>query len=209
MNIDLKRLSSFSIVIFIIAMLATSCNQQNNTNSTNPIVDTSATMKVDSSAIDQLVVPTPNVVIEDTNLTSKGIAIPNLNKKGLKGKTTITLPTKGTGAMDMDKEGVYANVEYLPSFPGGNKGLQKFFDDNLEYPAAATDEGVEGTVNLSFIVDENGKLSSPKVIGAPQGYGLEAEALRVVSKMPNWNPGKLKGKNVKTKFTLPVTFQLY
>jgi TonB family protein len=137
-----------------------------------------------------------------------GTAKPNPAKKGLKGKAVITVPAKGTGAMEMDKEGIYSNVEYLPSFPGGAKGLQKFFDNNLQYPTAATDDGIEGTVNVSFIVDENGKLSSPQVQGQAPGFGLEAEALRVIQKMPSWTPGKLKGKNVKTRFTLPVRFQL-
>jgi hypothetical protein len=58
------------------------------------------------------------------------------------------------------------------------------------------------------VVDETGKLSNPEVMGKRVAYGLEAEALRVVSQMPAWNPGQLKGKNVKTRFTLPVKFIL-
>ena len=112
--------------------------------------------------------------------------------------------------MEMDNSGVYANVEYLPAFPGGNKGLQNYFDKNLEYPADASNEGVEGTVNVSFVVDENGKLSSPQVVGKDRlGYGLEEEAIRVITRMPAWNAGKLKGQNVKTRYTMPVRFVLY
>lgn len=144
-----------------------------------------------------------------TSQEGQDTAKPNAAKKGMKGRATITAPTKGTGAMEMDKSGAYNNVAFLPSFPGGNKGLQKFFDDNLSYPVAATDEGVEGTVNVNFIVDEHGKLGTPSIQGRPLGYGLESEALRVVNKMPSWTPGRLAGRNVKTKFTLPVVFQLY
>lgn len=209
MQIDLKTINSFTVIMIASGLMIMSCNPENKQTTSDNVLDTSSIMKVDSSALNNISVTPPTTITVDSGLLNKGVAVPNLKKKGLKGKTTITLPTKGTGSMDMDNEGVYSNVEFLPSFPGGNKGLQKFFDDNLEYPAAATDDGVEGTVNISFVVDENGKLTLPKIQGAPLGYGLEAEALRVVNKMPNWNPGKLKGKNVKTKFTLPVTFQLY
>jgi len=147
----------------------------------------------------------------NTGDNKAGMAKPNPAKKGMKGKVAISeAPApKSTAKMEADNTGVYSNVEIIPSFPGGYKGLQKFFDDNLEYPAEATNEGVEGTVNVTFVVDETGKLTSPKVSGEKLGYGLEAEALRVVNKMPTWNPGKLKGKNVKTSFTLPVRFVLY
>ncbi len=109
----------------------------------------------------------------------------------------------------MDKSGVYDNVEYFPAYPGGSKGLQKYFDKNLVYPDEATNEGVEGTVYVTFVVDEKGKLSSPQVMGNKLGYGLEEEAIRVINKMPSWTPGKLKGQNVKSRYTLPITFQLY
>ena len=110
--------------------------------------------------------------------------------------------------MEADKSGTYSNVDVYPSFPGGAKGLQEYFDKNLVYPAEATNDGVEGTVNVMFTVDETGKLSDAHVMGEQQGYGMDDEALRVVKTMPAWNPGKLKGKNVKTMFTLPVSFQL-
>ncbi|MCP9753208.1 energy transducer TonB [Ferruginibacter sp. HRS2-29] len=205
---------SFSVKLFGAALLlggviATGCNNDKKEPSVTSVssMDT-ASMKVDSSN-SMVSDGSTAAVVPATTADTAGTAKPNAAKKGMKGKATITMPTKGTGSMEADNTGVYSNVEYLPSFPGGNKGLQKFFDDNLEYPAAASDDGVEGTVNVSFVVDENGKLTSPQVVGAPLGYGIENEAIRVVNKMPVWNPGKLKGRNVKTRFTLPVVFQLY
>jgi len=209
---------SFSVKLFGAALLfsgiiATGCNNEKKEPSVTSVssMDT-ASMKVDSTnGMVSNGADTTSMAPSTTTATSDpaGTAKPNPAKKGMKGKTTITMPTKGSGSMEADNTGVYSNVEYLPSFPGGNKGLQKFFDDNLEYPATASDDGVEGTVNVSFVVDENGKLSSPQIVGAPLGYGIENEAIRVINKMPTWNPGKLKGKNVKTRFTLPVVFQLY
>ena len=161
----------------------------------------------DSSSMSKMAAP-PTANSTSSAVNAGAMPKPNATKKGMKGKAVITVPSKGTGSMEMDKEGIYNNVEYLPSYPGGTKALQRFFDDNLHYPTAATDDGIEGTVNVDFIVDENGKLTSPHVQGQAPGYGLEAEALRVIQKMPAWTPGKLKGKNVKTRFSLPVKFQL-
>lgn len=198
--------------IAITASLIVSGCHNNDTNTTSdtistadtshPVVtDTANTMRKDSGA------PAPSVT--DTAMKAKtGTAKPNSAKKGLKGKASITLPSKMTGPMTPDASGTYANVDYIPSFPGGNKGLQQFFDDNLTYPEDASNNGVEGTVNISFTIDETGKLLSPVVDGAQEGYGLDEEALRVVNKMPKWNPGKIKGKPVRTKFILPVRFVL-
>jgi len=138
-----------------------------------------------------------------------GKAKPNPAKKGLKGKATVVAPVRSSEKMEADASGVYANAEYLPTYPGGATALQKYFNDHIEYPSDASNEGIEGTVNVSFVVDENGKLSSPQVVGEKMGYGLEEEALRIIKTMPSWNAGKLKGKNVKTRYTLPVRFSLY
>ena len=212
--------TSISAAIAALGFLSQGCH---NNDTTTPVTTTSTETMHDTAVNTTTAMPDTSMhgtmstadtmhSTASTEMNMKmdaGNAKPNPAKKGLKGKATITVPTKGTGTMEMDNTGVYNNVEYLPSFPGGTKGLQKFFDDNLEYPTAATDDGIEGTVNVSFVVDENGKLSSPKVQGQNPGYGLETEALRVINKMPSWTPGKLKGKNVKTRFSLPVVFQLY
>ena len=107
-----------------------------------------------------------------------------------------------------DKDGYFSNVEVLPAFPGGQKALENFFDKNIQYPAEASDNGVEGIVRIVFSVDELGKVSSPNVVSQNIGYGIEKEAMRVFAKMPTWTAGKIKGKNVKTRYTLPVNFRL-
>ena len=112
------------------------------------------------------------------------------------------------GKMEKDQAGYYSNVEVWPAYPGGQDQLERFFEDNIEYPQQASDNGTEGLVTISFDVDENGKIYSPKTVNKPVGDGVEEEALRVFNKMPSWTPGKIKGKNVKTHFTLPVRFQL-
>ncbi len=75
-------------------------------------------------------------------------------------------------------------------------------------PKDALDEGAEATVEVVFAVDEAGKVYTPFIKGDRAGYGLDEEANRVVSKMPTWNPGQIKGKNVKSYYTLPISFQI-
>lgn len=75
-------------------------------------------------------------------------------------------------------------------------------------PQIAIDDNKEGTVNVQFIVDENGNVTNAKLIGNNLGDGLGDEAVRVISKMPKSEPGKVKGKNVKTRLTLPVTYKI-
>lgn len=210
-----KLIKRAGAAILIISLTAIGChvndrndvvNQADKASADTSNISMEALMSPDTAAV---VVATPaadNAAITTGETT---VAKPNPAKKGLNGKVMITATPKPTGAMEADNSGVYSNVEYLPIYPGGNKGLQTYFNKNIEYPQDASDEGIDGTVTVSFIVDETGKLTSPVVTGQKLGYGLEEEALRVISKMPNWTPGKLNGKNVKSRYTIPVRFELY
>lgn len=214
-----KMLLSIAVVT---TLLISACNN-NDTNTsevTNVTTDTSAPMLVDTSNLMNMMdsgATTIGPINMDSSVSNAnsatvktGMAKPDPAKKGKKGKVTIAeiKPTKMKADPTPDASGAYRNVDYIPSFPGGYKGLQKYFDDNLEYPTDAQDQGVEGTVRIGFTVDENGKLMNPMVEGNNEGYGLDEEALRVIRKMPTWVPGKINGKAVKTKFTLPVKFIL-
>jgi periplasmic protein TonB len=201
-----------AFVILLAGIGFASCNN-NDTNDTSTATSTDTSLiSVDqvNTGVDSGMAANPADTASTATMTgTTGTAKPDPAKKGKKGKVVLGNAPKNTGAMEMDQQGVYSNVEVLPSFPGGNKGLQRYFDDNLVYPTSANDEGVDGVVNVTFTVDETGKLSAPTIGGQKLGYGLEEEALRVVNTMPKWNPGTLKGKNVKTRFTLPVRFELY
>lgn len=175
------------------------------------------TVGTDSNANNNMTVTTPSADMTTTtpgdsaSMTATGnVAKPNPAKKGAKGKVSVT-EQKGnsSSAMSMDNTGVYSSAEIMPAYPGGYNKMSDYFSSNVEYPQDATDNGIEGTVEVNFAVDEAGKLSNAKVISPRIGYGLEEEALRVVNKMPTWTPGRIKGKNVKTYYTLPVRFQLY
>ena len=198
-------LKSLSIAMISIGLATTGCNN----NDTSPPASASDTSTV--KANDAEMIHDTGMVAKPDSIPAKmamGTAKPNPAKKGMKGKVMIMPSPKMSGSMDADNTGAYSNVEVYPSFPGGANGLQQYFDKNLVYPQEASEDGVDGTVNVMFTVDETGKLTDPHIMGDALGYGLENEALRVVKTMPAWNPGKLKGKNVKTHFTLPVSFQL-
>jgi TonB family protein len=108
------------------------------------------------------------------------------------------------------EEKVYDDVEVFPEFNGGEEAMINFIVDNVEYPKSASEEGVEGTVFVQFVVSSSGEIKKPVVMNRKQDIDerLAEEALRVVGIMPNWTPGENKGEKVAVKFTLPISFQL-
>ncbi|MBQ9641327.1 MAG: energy transducer TonB [Bacteroidaceae bacterium] len=106
-----------------------------------------------------------------------------------------------------DEGEVFEIVEQNPSFPGGMDALTKWLSKNLKYPASAQENNIQGRVLVQFVVNKDGSIVDPKVIRSVDP-ALDKEALRVVSAMPKWQPGKQRGKTVRVRFTLPVTFRL-
>lgn len=126
-----------------------------------------------------------------------------------KGKALMGMSTAVNAArVEKDKDGVYTKAEVMPAYPGSNAGLADYINANLVYPEQAIDNNIEGTVNVQFVVDDRGNVSNVKTIGNKLGYGLEDEAITVVNKLQKWEPGKVKGKNVKTRMVMPITYKL-
>ena len=105
-----------------------------------------------------------------------------------------------------DDDKVYDVVEQQPQFPGGNEGLMKYLQETIKYPAEAAKQGIEGRVIVQFVVGIDGTVSNVKLM-RPVNPLLDQEALRVVTAMPKWTPGKQDGKPVAVKYTIPVTFR--
>ncbi len=105
------------------------------------------------------------------------------------------------------KEEVFMVAEQMPEFPGGMKELLKFLQDNLKYPENAMKNNVQGRVIVQFVVEKDGTLTEFKVARSVDP-DLDAEALRVLQIMPKWKPGMQRGKIVRVKFTVPVSFKL-
>ncbi len=105
------------------------------------------------------------------------------------------------------EEQIFTIVEDMPSFPGGEAALLKYLGNNIKYPALAKDAGIQGTVFVTFVVDEEGNVKDVRVLRSIGG-GCDEEAIRVVESMPKWTPGKQRGKPVKVQYNLPIRFTL-
>ena len=134
---------------------------------------------------------------------------------GEEGKNgVIIITTKGKDAevvvaevVEPGLEKVFDVVEQMPEFPGGMEALMQFLMENVRYPESASKEGKQGRVLVQFIVESDGSISNAKVVKKVSD-DLDSEAIRVVGAMPKWKPGMQKGKPVRVKFTLPITFRL-
>jgi len=143
-----------------------------------------------------------SAIASDSSATAKTAT------KKRKGKASAMVSMDNALKVEKDKEGIYSKAEKMPEYPGGEAALSKFVEDNISYPQDAIDQNTEGTVNVSFVVDEKGKVMNPVATGKSAGRGLDEEAIKVVRQMPSWKPGMVKGKPVKTRLSLPVTFKL-
>ncbi|GAB3518049.1 energy transducer TonB [Emticicia fontis] len=113
--------------------------------------------------------------------------------------------TKIAEVEDENKE--FLSVEVSPSFMGGVNEMYKFLGKTLKYPSAAQRQNVEGRVYMSFVVEKDGSITDVHVMKGI-GFGCDEEATRAVKLMPKWIAGKQNGRNVRVRFTIPVSFKL-
>lgn len=112
----------------------------------------------------------------------------------------------GEGEVYAEDE-IFAVVEEMPSFPGGDAALMSYISKNIKYPSIATENGIQGRVICTFVINRDGKVTNAEVIRSVDP-SLDKEALRVINNMPAWKPGKQRGKPVRVKYTLPIVFRL-
>ena len=146
---------------------------------------------------------------EDLNKTNT--AIGSFDVKGndetggevLKAKEVIAQPEPPKE----EETKVFDVVEVMPTFPGGQQALFEWLSKNIKYPVVAEENGVQGRVIVTFVVERNGSITDVQVAKSVDP-SLDKEAVRVVKAMPHWIPGKQNGSAVRVKFTVPVTFRL-
>ena len=168
----------------------------------NPGVDSAMITKADNTSTEKKSTISP----ERKNSVEDGVRVKKVSKKGRIILELLKLNMQEKIASD--NEGVYNRAEVMPYYPGGESALREFIENNIAYPDNALNNDIHGTVKVYFAVDEQGKIYAPVIISPKLGYGLEEEALRVVKRMPKWIPGQVEGKNVKTRFTLPITYKI-
>ena len=115
-------------------------------------------------------------------------------------------PTTTDELKDDDIE-VFLVVEEMPEFPGGMSKMMKYFSDNMHYPAEAIEKGIQGRVICQFTINKDGSISDVIIVRGVDKL-LDQEAIRLIESMPLWNPGKQRGKTVRCKYTVPVSFRL-
>ncbi len=106
-----------------------------------------------------------------------------------------------------DEPEIFLIVEEMPGFPGGEGQLVKFLSENIKYPAIARENGITGTVFVTFVIGPDGGVKDVKVLRGIGG-GCDEEAKRVVMAMPKWKAGKQRGKPVSVQYNLPIRFTL-
>lgn len=104
-------------------------------------------------------------------------------------------------------EEIFITVEQPAEFPGGQSALMKWLSNNMHYPEAAKQNDIQGRVIVTFVVEKDGTIGDAKVSRSVDP-DLDREALRLVKKMPAWQPGKNEGVAVASYFNLPITFRL-
>lgn len=119
----------------------------------------------------------------------------------------VKIETETARSYYKSDEDAFTVVEEQPVFPGGERELMTYVKNNLKYPAECAEEGVQGRVTISFVVDKDGSVVEAEAMKSPDER-LTAEAIRLVESMPKWKPGRQDGEAVRVKYVLPVTFRL-
>ena len=143
------------------------------------------------------------------------VAVGTENKEGVKDRTVeavrndiaVAAPPPPPAPKPEVATKVFDVVEEMPSFPGGNGALMSYLASNIKYTVVAQENGVQGRVIVSFVVERDGSISDVRVARSVDP-SLDREAQRVVKSMPRWKPGKQNGSAVRVKYTVPVVFRL-
>ena len=138
------------------------------------------------------IIQTPNLFDEPTEPVDIKIITP---------KTDIVIDDDPIEVID------YVKVEDKPVFPGGDAALLQFISKNTKYPQIPLELGIEGKVYVQFVIGTDGSVGSVKVVRRVDEH-LDKEAVRVVSTIPNWTPGKQRGKAVPVSFIIPINFNI-
>ena len=162
-----------------------------------------------------------NIVLDNHSTINTTVPIlpnPNANPNATNTPTDITPPTKlpeinttgtgGAGNSNATNTEIVLTPDILPSFVGGEEALAKFFKYNVEYPKIAVMNDQEAKVIVKFVVEKDGSIGIAEVVKGGKYTALNNEALRVVKKMPKWNPGMSGGFPARVYFYVPINFVL-
>jgi TonB family protein len=148
------------------------------------------------------------ILLDDAVQNLEGMVVYAPTQKSEKDEVVVfDMPMEEVKQKEVKDEPIFQVVEEMPEFPGGMAEAMKFLAKNINYPVAAQQAKIEGRVIVQFVVERDGSVSDVKVMRGVSPE-LDAEAIRVVSMMPKWIPGKQRGKAVAVKYTMPIMFRL-
>ncbi|MGM9478251.1 energy transducer TonB [Pedobacter sp. GSP4] len=181
--------------------------------------------KADPVKVKTIAVPSQVVVVDKTELpppptideiknavisskTQDGVVSPNAVVNNSKGDGDGTGTAKDGAGTGEDKEIYIAEgVDEYPEFNGGAKAWSKYMERNLRYPYQAQEDGIQGKVFVSFVVEKDGSVTDVKVLRG-LGFGCDEEAVKVIKKSPLWKPGKNRGVPVRVRYSMAINFQM-
>jgi len=155
--------------------------------------------------------PPPVQEVEVLNVVEDNVETEHIEIKSEEDKTEavkIVAPIEEPEEEEEEEDVVFQIVESMPSFPGGEQALRKYLRDNVKYPQIAIENNIQGRVICEFVVNKDGSIGDVVVIRSGGDPSLDREAMRVLKQMPKWTPGKQRGKAVRVKYTVPVSFRL-
>jgi TonB family protein len=208
-KIKSKKIANFKIlsgiVLAICLIITFACEQKPSDKKTQPklknvsILVNGHSLEISSDSVG--ITNFMNLLVESGDLALE--PDPATGKFSLVKKNQTA--QKSSSALSDDD--VFMVVEEMPEFPGGVEALRKILANNIKYPESAKQKGIAGKVYASFVIEKDGSVSRVKVARGVDP-SLDSEAIRVVSSLPKWKPGKQRGQNVAVQYTVPINFSL-
>lgn len=183
------------------------------------ISDIIAEEEIEITRMDEIVAPPPpppaaqvsvevlNVVEDNIDLDQQDILSSEDSQRDAQLQTYVAPVAAVVEDEEESAQQIFTVVEEMPKFPGGDAELLLFLAKGIKYPVIAQENGIQGRVTVSFVINRDGSVVDAEVVRGVDP-SLDKEALRVVNAMPKWAPGKQRGKPVRVKYTVPVTFRL-
>jgi protein TonB len=148
-----------------------------------------------------------NVVEDDVEIEQQEIVTTEDTQSSAQVQTYVATAAAIQEEEEESAQMIFTIVEDDPIFPGGAGELLKFVNNAIRYPVIAQENGIQGRVTCTFVINQDGSVVDAEVLRGVDP-SLDREALRVINTMPKWTPGKQRGKPVRVRFTLPVIFRL-
>lgn len=196
---------SIGVLVAVALVIAFACEQKESVGIKPVVEEQSGTMKV-SFFDEKLKIEATSEELEKLKSMFSGDSGFEIVEDSLGNVLLVKKEVIAPKVLDGDQE-IFFIVEEMPEFPGGDQALRKFIANNVNYPEVAQRNGTQGKVYVTFVVAKDGAIVNCK-IARGVGSSLDKEALRVVSSLPKWTPGKQKGKAVNVSYTVPINFIL-